>query len=222
MFAWYPFPFRQFGNSGNFAIMLILAAGLAGPAMTWVVFVKGKRGLKFDLWIIAFVQLAAIAWGTLSLYQNRPYWMVFTLDRFEVLSTRDVDTSWINDPKFLDKPLSGPLLLYANMPDNPADYQKLVHEVMFEGKPDLQFRPESWSLYNERTQQVAQASRPISALREARPGSADAIDGLIKSHGNEIDQLKFAPVLSKHGQFAAILDAESGEVIDNLMIDPFF
>jgi len=218
---WYPFPFWEFGESGKFAILLILAAGAIGPVLTWVVYKKGKRGLVFDLWVIVFVQLAAIAWGLLALYQSRPYFMVYTLDRFEVLSQRDVDISWISDPKFLSKPFSGPILLYANMPADPIANQKLLREIMFEGKPDIQFRPEFWSLYADRQQLALAKSRPLDDLRKARPDSISAIDKLVKKHGGDIDQLRFVPALQKDGQFTTILNAQSGEVVGTLMIDPW-
>jgi len=201
--------------------LLILAAGLTGPALTALVYKKGKRALLFDLSVILFVQLAAIAWGTLSLYQNRPYFMVHTVDRFEVLSKHDVDLTGITDPKFRNKPFAGPILLYANMPADPVAYQKLVQEVMFEGKPDLQFRPEYWSPYNDRKQFVLRKSRPLDELREARPVSISAIDKLVKNHGGDINQLNFVPSLLKNGQFAVILDAHSGEIVASLLIDPW-
>ena len=221
LFAWYPSPFLAFRESGKFALLLILAAGVLGPVLTWVVYTKGKRGLVFDLWIIALVQLVAMAWGTFSLYQNRPYFMVYTVDRFEVLSKLEVDPAWITDPKFLDKPFVGPILLYANMPTEPAAYQKLLQEVMFEGKPDLQFRPEYWSLYSERQQAVLQKSRPLGDLREARPDSIKVIDQLVKNHGGDIDQLRFVPALPKSAHFAVILNADNGEIVDTLIIDPW-
>jgi hypothetical protein len=221
VFAWYPYPFWEFGKSGKFALSLILAAGFAGPALTWVVYKKGKWGLRFDLWVIAIVQLAAMAWGMLSLYQNRPFWMVYTVDRFEVLSMRDIDLGWVTDPQFLDKPFIGPLLIFANMPADPVAYQKLLREIMFEGKPDLQFRPEFWSLYTERKEIALQKSRPLLELRETRPGWSEAIDSLVKKHGGDISLLKFAPTLQKDGQFTAILDAQSGDVIEAIKIDPW-
>ncbi len=221
IFAWYPYPFWQFGESGKFALLLILTAGCVGPALTGFVYRKGKRGLVFDLWVIVIVQLAAIAWGTLALYQNRPYFMVYTVDRFEVLSKRDVDLAWITDPKFLQKPMTGPILIYANMPADPAAYQKLLQEVMFEGKPDLQFRPEFWSLYDERKQLVLRKSQALEDLRVARPDSFSEIDKLVKNHGGDINQLKFVPALPANGQFAVILDANTGDVVDTLMIDPW-
>ena len=221
LFAWYPYPFWQFGESGKFALLLILIAGFTGPFLTWLVYSKGKRGLILDLWVIAVIQLAAITWGTFSLYQNRPFFMVYAMDRFEVLSERDVDLTRVTEPKFLDKPFVGPILLYADLPSDPAAYQKFLQEVMFEDQPDLQGRPEFWSLYTERQQLVLQKSKSLEALLKARPDSTDEIDKLVKDNGGDIHQLMFVPAMLKNGEFAVILDALSGEVIDTLMIDPW-
>ena len=147
--------------------------------------------------------------------------MVFTVDRFEVLSIRNVDFPSIKNPKFTDKPFSGPILLYANMPMDGQGFQKLLREVMFEGKPDLQFRPEFWSLYTERQQLVLEPSRPLLELRGARPGSVIEIDKLVKNNGGDIADLAYVPARLRSGHFAAILNADSGEVIDTLVIDPW-
>ena len=221
MLAWYRYPFWQFGQSGKFSLLLILTAGFIGPALTWFVYKKGKRGLLLDLWVITLLQRTAITLGTFSLYQNRPYFMVYTVDRFEVLSKRDVDLDWITDPKFLEKPFAGPILLFADMPSDPAEFQKLLREVMFEGKPDLQFRPEFWRMYTERKQLALEKSRPLNDLRSARPDSVTAIEKLVKQHGGDIHQLRFVPAMVKNGHFAVILDSSDGEVIDTLVIDPW-
>jgi len=220
-FVWYPYPFRQFAQSDRFALALVLAAIFVGPAMTWLVYKAGKRGLLLDLVVIVIIQTAAFGWGALSLYQNRPYFMVFTVDRFEVLSARDVDFAWIRDARFLDKPFAAPVLLFANMPADPAAYQKLLREVMFEGKPDLQFRPEFWSLYSERIKAVLQKSRPLAELRDNRPDEGDAIDRLVHLHGGNIERLRFVPALFRDGQFAVIIDADDGDVVDMLLTDPW-
>ena len=189
--------------------------------MTWVVYKAGKWGLKFDLVVIVLVQLAGIAWGSYALHQSRPYFMVFTVDRFEVLSALDVDPSSVGNPEFTDKPFSRPILLYANMPKAGPEFQKLLQEVMFEGKPDLQFRPEFWSLYEERQLLALQVSHPLVKLREARPESVAAIDKLVKNNGADIAALNYVPAMLPNGEFAAILDARSGELIDALVIDPW-
>ena len=189
--------------------------------MTWVVYKEGKWGLKFDLVVIVLVQLAGIGWGAYALHQNRPYFMVFTVDRFEVLSQRDVDFSTIRNPEFMDKPFSGPVLLYANMPKAGPDFQKLLSEIVFEGKADLAFRPEFWSVYAERLQAVLDVSRPLLELRDARPQSVSGIDKVVRNNGADITALNYVPATLPNGEFAAILDAHSGELIDTLVIDPW-
>ena len=221
LFAWYPYPFLQFRHSDTFAILLIVIAVFIGPALTWFVYKKGKKGLLFDLIIIVLIQITAISWGTLALHQNRPYFMVFAVDRFDVLSLRDVDVMDITNPEFMDKPVTGPVLLYANMPKDERSFQKLLQEVMFEGKPDIQFRPEFWSLYTEKQKQVLEVSLPLDGLRNARPESINAIDNLVRNNGGDITDLRYVPAKLANGEFAAILDANSGEVIDTLVIDPW-
>lgn len=221
LFAWYPYPFRQFGESSKFAMLLILAAVCLAPALTWFVYKQGKRGMLLDLWVIVIIQLTAIAWGAYPLYQSRPYFMVHTVDRFEVFSKRDVDVTQVTDPRFLDKPLAGPIQLHANMPVDPVAFQKFLKEVMFEGKPDLQYRPEFWSLFAEKQKMALEKSHALEDLRNARPQSVRAIDQLVDKSGGDIGQLKFVPALIADGQFTVILDANSGEVVDMLMIDPW-
>lgn len=220
VFAWYPYPFLQFEDTAKFPLMLIVIAGLIGPAMTGLVYKKAKRGLVFDLSVIIIIQLTAVAWGTVALYQNRPFFMVFTVERFEVLSMRDVDPGSITNPRFLDKPFAGPILLYAEMPTGDA-FQKLIKEVMLEGQPDLQYRPEFWSIYSDKQILAIKPSKALNELRIMRPDSVAEIDKLVQKHGGDINKLNFVPVLHQNGQFAAILEADSGKFIDSLVLDPW-
>ncbi len=136
-FAWYPYPFLHFEESGKFSLLLIITAAFIGPAMTFLFFRKGKRGLKFDLIVIVLIQVAAMALGVRTLHQSRPYFMVFTVERFDVLSIRDVDLSHIKDPKFLDKPVAGPILLYATMPTDPVSWASFFG---YDQKPQIESR----------------------------------------------------------------------------------
>lgn len=221
VFAWYPPPFLEFGDTAKFPLILILVAALIGPAMTALVYKKGKRSLLLDLTVVIIIQVVAVAWGTVALYQNRPYFMVFTIDRFEVFSSRKIEFHTIKDDRFIDKPLSGPIVLYANKPRDKQAYSKLVKEVMLEGKPDLQYRPEFWSIYSDRQMEVLNVSKPLNELRIMRPASVSAIDNLVQKNGGNIDELSFVPGLHQNGEFAAILDAKSGEIVAGLMVDPW-
>jgi len=221
LLLWYPYPFWEFKEKARFALLLIIVAGLIGPLMTAFVYKKGKRGLLLDLSVIVIIQITALAWGSWALYQTRPFFMVFTVDRFEVLTMREVDPGSIANKAFLDKPVSGPILLFAQMPRDELAFRQLLKEIMFEGKPDLQFRPEFWSLYSESQSQAVKPSKPLSTLRSQRPESSAAIDQLVQKHAGDIDSLNFVPAIHRNGEFAVVLDAVSGEVVDTLVVNPW-
>jgi hypothetical protein len=107
------------------------------------------------------------------------------------------------------------------MPGEKQAYQKLLKEVMFEGKPDLQYRPEFWSTYRDRKDEVLKVAKPLNDLRIMRPESVSSIDNLVQRNGGNIDDFSFIPGLHQNGEFAAVLHANSGEIVAKLIIDPW-
>lgn len=221
VFAWYPDPFYRAGQGVRFALLLIVFAGLVGPALTWLVYKDHRFKFRFDVTVIVMIQLAAIGWATYTLYEKRPYFMVFAVDRFEVLSRGDVDPASITDPQFLPGPASGPRLVFAAMPTDRQVYAELVRGVMFEGGPDIHLRPELWHLFEEKQAFAMLVARPLEDLRNARPGSAEAIDRWVHRRGKPIQSFKFAPASGRFGDFAAVLRSDSGEFVGGIDTDPW-
>ncbi len=202
-------------------MLLLITAALAGPLLTWLVYRKGKKYLALDITVIILIQLAAFGWATLMLYRERPYFMVFTVDRFEILAKPEIDPAAITDPKFLQKPFRGPILLYANMPPQGPLYQRLLREILMEGKPDLQYRPAFWSLYAARQKAVTKAEKPLTRLRKSRPGAEKRIDRFVRSHGDDIGVLGFVPAHDRNADFTVVLNIRTGAVIGRLDVDPW-
>ena len=222
MFAWYPYPFRILPPSGKLAAALVVTACIIAPALTWLVATPGKEKSKLllDLVVIGMIQVSAVAWGMYNLSMQKPYFMVFTLDRFDVLA-RNQAVGQITNPALLDKPFAGPVFLYANMPTEPAAFQQLLQEVMFEGKPDIQFRPELWSLYDKRKHLALQAARPLAELSAARPESKECIDDLASGRDADIERLRFVPGMMGDGHFAVVLDGSNGEIAGYVNTNPW-
>ena len=83
---WYPFPY--FNTDGGWQGIRILAFVdiVLGPLLTLLVFKQGKRYLKFDLSIIALIQISALAWGISVIQRERPLAAVFIEDYFLTVS----------------------------------------------------------------------------------------------------------------------------------------
>jgi hypothetical protein len=82
---WYPGILFDAGNGWK-AIGIIIGIDLIlGPLLTLIVFNHNKTSLKFDLWVIALVQTAALVYGTWTIHQTRPIALAFINSSFLTL-----------------------------------------------------------------------------------------------------------------------------------------
>lgn len=218
---WYPDPYFRIKGAGHIIKVLVAVDLVLGPLLTFVVYRRGKRGLTFDLTAIVAMQVVALAYGMHAIHEERPRFMVYAVDRFNVLAAKDVDVSSITDPAFLAKPRRGPLLVVALRPTDPEARQRLLTETLFEGRPDLEQRPEYWREYASELQHVLARARTVAELRAARPEALAAIDRALNRLGREAGRVMFVPVIGKNGDFAVFIDPDDGAVLDAVEVNPW-
>lgn len=90
--VWYPAPLFWADGGREVIVLIALVDVIMGPALTFAVYRKGKKSLKFDLGVIAALQLAALAYGSMVMYQQRPVFVAFTMDRFYTVTAEQVET----------------------------------------------------------------------------------------------------------------------------------
>lgn len=216
-FVWYPGPY--FDARGAWSILKVLVGVdlILGPTLTLLLYKPDKPGLLFDLIVIAIIQLSALIYGTTVFYQERPYFTVFAVDRFQVLARGEVDPVSVDQAALGDKPLVGPLLIVAVLPDDPQAFQRLLEEVLFEGKPDLERRPEYWHPYAERSSDVLARGVPLERLAAARPDARRRVETLLRDNPG----LVYVPLVSGDRDFAFVIDPETAMPIEIVAVDPW-
>ncbi len=88
---WYPGILFDTGNGWR-AIGIIIGIDLVlGPLLTLIVFNPKKSSLKFDLFVIALVQTAALIYGSWTIHQTRPVALAFINTSFmTIFATSDM------------------------------------------------------------------------------------------------------------------------------------
>lgn len=219
--AWYPAPYFSIGAAGKYLLLMFgLSIGL-GPMLTLVIYKPGKKGLKFDLAVISLLQLSALIVTTWLLYAKRPYFMVFAVDRFNVLTAAEFDLNDVGENWVRAKPWSGPLMLVATLPTDPRELSLLTEETVFEGKPDLEYRPRYWSLYSEDFGVVLERARTLESLITARPAQAGELREIATASGIPLDQLSYWPAIGRITDHAVILDRRDGAIVGSLAVNPW-
>ena len=89
-FVWYPIPLAQAVGVTHVFLMMLVIDVIIGPALSLLVYKEGKKSLKFDLAVIILIQLSALCYGVYSIAEGRPAWLVYTVDRFELIRNNEI------------------------------------------------------------------------------------------------------------------------------------
>lgn len=216
MLFWYPAPWMQVIGAANVLGILVAVDLIVGPCLTLLLYKPGKPGLVFDLCMIGLVQLVALGYGIHTVYQERPYYVVFVKDRFEVLAYKDVAAQDIKDEALRRKDWRQPVMAIASMPTDAVARNRVLEETLFEGKPDIHARPEFWSPYAGNTAEVLAGAKSINELLHWRPELVDELDADMAT-----DKFVYAPVMGRKQVFSLILDKSTGQPVRLVDIDPW-
>lgn len=101
-FAWYPTPLVTAVGVTQIFLMMLSIDVIVGPLLGLLVYKEGKKTLKFDLSIIVAIQISALCYGLYSIEQGRPAWLVYNVDRFELVRKNEIANQNINQaqPQF--------------------------------------------------------------------------------------------------------------------------
>ena len=89
--VWYPSPLAKAVGVNHLYLMMLAIDAILGPVLTFIVYKKPKKTLRFDLAVILSVQLLALGYGLYTMYQGKPAWIAYDVDRFQLVRTNDID-----------------------------------------------------------------------------------------------------------------------------------
>jgi len=220
LFVWYPWPL--FEAAGGEKLIFIIAGvdAVLGPLIVLIIFKSGKWGLKFDLAVIATLQLSALAYGLHAVYLARPVYLVFTIDRFDVVTAKDLDPRDIEQvtrPEFKGLPLGRPR--YAAAPPSSTSKERLAMIASALRGKDLQLYPQRYVPYEELAQDAAKRAQPLDMLLRH---DAEAVQSFLGSSGRSKESTVFLPLRASQRDGAVMLDAATGKVLGTILVDPWW
>lgn len=218
---WYPGPHLEL--TGGFRVMLIIIAvdATVGPLLTLIVFRPGKRGLRFDLTVIAAIQLAAFLYGAGTMYLGRPLYMPFEVDRFNVVSAKHLADGVPGESVRLKPWRPGPELVSLGLPADPIARRQFLTEALFEGV-DPSFRPSLYAPYPpERLDEMAAKALDVEPLIEGDPRNGQRLNRFAQDAQRSLDALWFFPVVGDVEDALAAVDPDTGAFLGYVRVDPY-
>ncbi len=209
---WYPWPI--FLAAGALELLALVSACdvVLGPTLTFVAFKPGKKGLKFDLAVIALLQLGALGYGVHTVYVARPVFNVFAVDRFELVSAADIEPEQLARAPARYRALSrnGPRLVAAELPTDAGERSTLFMAAATQGI-DLRHLPQHYTEYETVRIRALAKAMPIERLREYN--DSERVSSVLIELARDISTLRYYPLRGVKRDLAVIVDASSGEIL---------
>jgi hypothetical protein len=221
--VWYPYPYREI--SGGRALFLIVVAVdvVMGPLMTLAVFntLKPRKALRFDLTLIAVLQLVALGYGLWTVAVARPVHLVFEIDRFRVIHAIDIPSEFLNraPPGLQQLPLTGPKLLSVrDFKDSKESFEATM--AALQGAV-LGARPDFWQPYEKAKPQVLARAKPLAELKARFPANKKEIDSALQAAGRVPVGVGYIPMVGRQTFWTVLIDLNTAEVLAFVPIDSF-
>lgn len=164
---WYPAPLLKATGALSIAGLIFSVDVIVGPLLTGIVYKKNKKSLVFDLSVIFLLQVIAFGYGAFTLAEGRPVWLVFNVDRFDLVAPVDIDYRRRSEirPEFLSPSFFGPVWVAARAPLDAEERNTLTFESVIHGI-DLPQRPDLYLPINEEVETISKAALPLSDLNQ--------------------------------------------------------
>jgi hypothetical protein len=221
-FFWYPDVLFEKAGGRHLFLLIVGVDVVIGPLITFVIFVPKKKGLMFDLAVIAVLQSAALAYGVYVLFESRPAYIVFVKDRYDLVRANQFPEGELvkSHAKGYDNlPLGGPKLVGARLPQDPDEKLRIMTAAI--AGLDLPVFPQHYVPYDEVRAEVRSAALPLETLRKRNPGREAEVNALLARLGRKEDEVRFLPLRAGKVDLAAFVDAKTGDILKITPLDPW-
>lgn len=169
-FIWYPSPLATAVGVTHIFLMLLVIDVILGPLLGLLVYKEGKKTLKFDLSVIILIQIAALCYGLFSIEQGRPAWLVYNVDRFELVRKNElVDTNIQQaQPQFQKPSWFKPQYVATEFAKDTQQRNDEMFAEVFSGISIAQ-RPERYVELTQAKTQIQQRVLPLVELQQYNP-----------------------------------------------------
>jgi len=233
LWSWYPGAYTQVSGGLHLLSLVIAVDVICGPLLTQILVKphKSSREILLDVVVVVFIQLAALAYGLMQIYQARPLYLVHEIDRFRLIAQPDylgVDVA--EEFRQLAPELRvgwccGPKVVGARMPENENERQKILFEALAGGR-DLSQRPSHYVAYGEnyRTTVLARA-KSVRALLAHYPSLETDVSAVLVRNRVAENEARFVPlqhkedwvvIVDQRARVLGFLRADGFQVIDRL------
>lgn len=217
LLIWYPRPLFTLQGAPFILMIVVFVDAVIGPLLTLIVASpkKPRRELIRDLAIIGTLQVAALAYGTHSLFIARPAFVVFNADRFDaVVANELVENPALpyRNPRFKTAPVFQPVWVAARPPDSVQERNELLFSAV-QGGPDIKDVPALYEDWPPAGGIEPRRLKPLSELAATSTDGRRAGERGMRLSGLAENDLVYVPLVGRERTGVVILNRRTLAVV---------
>ncbi|WP_424192522.1 TfpX/TfpZ family type IV pilin accessory protein [Ampullimonas aquatilis] len=215
--VWYPGVLAKLTSVTKIYWIVLGVDVTLGPLLTLIV-ASPKKGLReriSDFAVIGLIQIAALIYGMSTVFDGRPAYIVYNVDRFDVVAANDLDEEDIKTakPEYQKLSFFGPKLVAAIAPSDPDERNKLTLSSLDGGK-DLPQLPKYYLDYADVKQAAIDHSLDLSVVREKNPDQLDKLQKALTKTNIPEEQIRVLIIKVKNYYMTALIDKRDAHLLE--------
>jgi len=219
IYFWFPWNYLGITNFKSIMLLILCIDVILGPLITLFIYKPNKKSLRFDLSMIASIQVLALAYGLNALYETHPLYITYNHGAFNLVQANEVNPSKAKYKEFNLSKLSSPKLAFAKMPTDPKEQTDIIIGVDLLGEPDIDKRTEYYEPYEKHLDTILKSSLNETKIFKNENLTASS-KAFLKKHGNK-ESFAYLPLKGVAGDAIIVLDKESSKVIATIKSNPW-
>ncbi len=225
--GWYRWPGWYLTGALSVVPILVMVDAALGPLVTLLIASprKPRRELMRDIAIIVTVQLAALAYGSITLWNGRPLYYTFSVDRLEMVQASDLDPREIalarhSNPGFAPHWYSLPRWVWAPLPENASEREAIVSGAI-SGSDDVIQMPRYFKAWTQGFPALRQQLKTVEAQNDMRfYNQKPRLKQQVQASGIAPDQPVTLIMTGRGSPLLAVFDPGTLEIRALLRVEP--
>ena len=216
-FIWYPLPLASAVGVTKIFLLILGIDVILGPLLTLLVYKKDKNTLFFDLIVIALLQVAALSYGLWAVYQGKPAWLVFNVDRFDVVRMNEIDQRKIKlaQSEYQQPSKFFPKWVAAIPPKNLEENNQILFEAVFSGV-DIAQRPQLYCTLRSQHQQIQKKALDLKSLYQFN--GKGQVDKFLSKYS---EANAYLPLKANAVDMTVLINKETTEIVKIVDLRPW-
>jgi len=194
-FGWYRWP--GWYLTGALHVLLIVASVdlCLGPALTLIIANPGKprRELARDIGVIVTLQVAALVYGTATLWQGRPLYYTFSTDVLELVQAADIEAAEsalarTQNPDLAPHWYSRPRWVWAPLPADPEEARRIVNEAVVGSGKDVIDMPRYFKPWKQGLPQLREQLKRLDDVKYLSKPEKQSLRARMSARGLRPDE----------------------------------